>query len=409
VANPYQAEIDRAVAESEAACKHALESTPEKYRSHLYFMDQSKKVGPYKSSVYAPIRVPSIKAAGRILWAIDDHVSRDERLNTETEFIYDGETLICKATVTSSYRGVATGHSVVRPGEKGIDAKYPREKAETTAVSRALGFLGYGILDAGIASAEDLMDTDASAEHDEAVSDTPTHTDPDMASEKQMGLLYAELARCGILDGDKRALVASLYRDGMTKTEASEAITALKLRNVLPRNWLKAYLRMLCGRQGLDTQAMNTQIRDGFKIESFDTMTKKQQSDLIEWVATWEPEASQVPAEPASLRLPDEEAQPEEPDDIPENIYRPGEPINMETATMADQWEEMIGTICQNNPDATREDVVYWLLDEIGAGEYKDVSSMPKPRLERVQRMTPEMLARSLKANMESRQTSLPL
>jgi hypothetical protein len=34
---------------------------------------------------------------------------------------------------------------------------------------------------------------------------------------------------------------------------------------------------------------------------------------------------------------------------------------------------------------------------------------MPKPRLERVQRMTPEMLARSLKANMESRQTSLPL
>jgi len=375
-------------------------------------MDQSKKVGPYKSNVYAPIRVPSIKAAGRILWAIDDHVSRDEKLNTETEFIYDGETLICKATVTSSYRGVATGHSVVRPGEKGIDAKYPREKAETTAVSRALGFLGYGILDAGIASAEDLMDTDASAEHVETFSDAPTYTEPDMASGKQMRLLYSELSRCGVLEGDKRALVAFLYRDGMTKAEASEAITALKLRNVLPRNWLKGYLRMLCGWQGLDTQTMNTQIRDGFKIESFDTMSKKQQSDLIEWVATWTPEASQVPAsadEPAGLRQPDEEAQPEEPDDIPDNIYRPGEPINMETATMADQWEETIGTICQANPEATREDVVYWLLGEIGAGEYKDVSSMPKPRLGRVQRMTPEMIANALKANMESRQTSLPL
>jgi hypothetical protein len=409
VANPYQAEIDRAVAESEAACKHALESTPEKYRSHLYFMDQSKKVGPYKSSVYAPIRVPSIKAAGRILWAIDDHVSRDERLNTETEFIYDGETLICKATVTSSYRGVATGHSVVRPGEKGIDAKYPREKAETTAVSRALGFLGYGILDAGIASAEDLMDTDASAEHVETSSDAPTHTDPDMASEKQMGLLYAELSRCGILEGDKRALVASLYRDGMTKTEASDAITALKLRNVLPRNWLKAYLRMLCERQGLELSVMNAHIRDVLKIETFDKISRQQQSDLIEWVSTWTPEASQAPAEAAGLHPPDEEAQPEEPDDIPENIYRPGDPINMETATMADQWEETIGTICQANPDATREDVVYWLLDEIGSGKYKDVYSIPKPALGMLKRMAPEMIANALKANMESRQTSLPL
>ncbi len=398
MANLYQAEIDKAVQESEAACKAATENTPEQYRSFLYFMTQGKKIGPKNSKIYAAIRIPSIRAAGRILWAREDHVQRDERLDIATSFERNGEHVICKAVVASSYRGSATGHSVVKPGESGIEAEYPAEKAETTAVSRALGFLGYGILDAGIAPAEDLMDseseTDASAR---STDNEPVQPEP--ASEKQMGLLYSELARCGVREGDKRSLIAMLYGEGITKADASQEIKVMKLKNILHREWLKPYLRMLCERQGLQLDAMNSHIRNVLKIENFDKMSRKQQDILIEWVATWTPEK-----EPRRVAVAVEES-----DDIPDNIYRPGEAVNPQTQTLADQWTEVIGTICQANPDYAREDVVSWLLDEIGSGEYQDVYSMPKPRLGRVQRMAPEMVTKAIAAHIEHRQPSLPL
>ena len=76
-------------------------------------------------------------------------------------------TCVCKATITDeNNRVVATGTAyewVSKPGSMVNGTSYV-ENAETSAVGRALGFLGIGINGMGIASAEEVMTAKAHAE-----------------------------------------------------------------------------------------------------------------------------------------------------------------------------------------------------------------------------------------------------
>lgn len=77
----------------------------------------------------------------------------DQLLSLNTEVLYQNPVVI-KATVTTK-KGVFTGISAANPA-KTIEKQSPYEVAETSAVGRALGFAGYGVID-GLATADEMV------------------------------------------------------------------------------------------------------------------------------------------------------------------------------------------------------------------------------------------------------------
>lgn len=75
-------------------------------------------------------------------------------LNTE---VLSNNPVVIKATVTTE-RGTFTGISAANP-DKTLEKQSPYEIAETSAVGRALGFAGYGIVE-GIATADEIAKVD---------------------------------------------------------------------------------------------------------------------------------------------------------------------------------------------------------------------------------------------------------
>lgn len=77
-----------------------------------------------------------------------------EKITILTELVPNGESIVFKATVTTS-KGTFTGYSAANP-KKLIEKESPYEVAETSAVGRALGFAGYGSVES-IASGEEMV------------------------------------------------------------------------------------------------------------------------------------------------------------------------------------------------------------------------------------------------------------
>lgn len=80
----------------------------------------------------------------------------EEFISLSTEVLYQ-EPVVIKATVTTK-KGTFTGISAANPS-KAIEKQSPYEVAETSAVGRALGFAGYGIVE-GIATADEMKKTE---------------------------------------------------------------------------------------------------------------------------------------------------------------------------------------------------------------------------------------------------------
>lgn len=76
-----------------------------------------------------------------------------ENASITTEIVDNGSMVIIKATVVIGDR-TFTGYSQATWGE-GMMGKVALEVAETSAIGRALGFAGFGIID-GIATADEI-------------------------------------------------------------------------------------------------------------------------------------------------------------------------------------------------------------------------------------------------------------
>jgi hypothetical protein len=82
-----------------------------------------------------------------------------EKIDILTEVLFQ-EPVVVKAIVTTS-KGVFSGISAANPS-KAIEKMSPYEVAETSAVGRALGFAGYGLVDS-IATADEMVKAGATS------------------------------------------------------------------------------------------------------------------------------------------------------------------------------------------------------------------------------------------------------
>ena len=241
---PQQAYIEDpvqdAIEQAERACQSAVEGTPESYRGFLTFIRQNKRVGGSRQQpLYATIRLPYMRVDGRVKMALDEHREQGATLVIQTQFESDpaSDQLMCRATVTSAMLGTVTAHARVFLNGVGVDATNPMENAETSAVGRALGFLGYGLYGTGIASAEEVLLAVAEREAQvsskaAAASDSSSPEAPAMEvrppSKRQLAFLRDLLEQSGHAEDDIEARLAEIE----TSQEASALIN--QLRNQQP-------------------------------------------------------------------------------------------------------------------------------------------------------------------------------
>jgi hypothetical protein len=217
--------------QAERACQTAVEETPPPYRGFLMFLNHNKKAGGTKANpVYAPVREPYMGVDGRVKMAMDEHRAAGASLVIQSAFEVEPHSgqLLCRAVVTSALLGSATAHARVFLGGGGVDATNPLENAETSAVGRALGFLGYGLYGTGIASAEEVLRAVAAQEALQVAesgasydTSTPEGRPP---SQRQRDFLRALLERKGVPEEEIEAQLAALT----TSREASLLINQLR-------------------------------------------------------------------------------------------------------------------------------------------------------------------------------------
>jgi len=89
-----------------------------------------------------------------------------KKLSITTEILPNGGKVVVKATVTTE-KGTFTGISAANP-DKSIEKMSPYEVAETSAVGRALGFAGFGVVE-GIATGDEVKKADPTDEWDQTI------------------------------------------------------------------------------------------------------------------------------------------------------------------------------------------------------------------------------------------------
>lgn len=159
--------------ENEKRIQNAYRRIPPEYHDFIILMKQSIKLGEpgadfkitpemreagiwYKDgALYTTIRVPYMSVDGRVQWARDEHRKAGKKLIFHPPVI-DKNAGLVSVTIESEILGTATGTSKIGNGT-GVDRTNPIENAETSAIGRALGFLGYGLIGTGIASAEEVL------------------------------------------------------------------------------------------------------------------------------------------------------------------------------------------------------------------------------------------------------------
>lgn len=86
---------------------------------------------------------------------------QNQKISITTEFLPVPEMVVCKATVVTE-KGTFVGTSAADPSKQ-IEKQNPYEVSETSAIGRALGFAGYGIVE-GIATADEMKKATPPAE-----------------------------------------------------------------------------------------------------------------------------------------------------------------------------------------------------------------------------------------------------
>jgi hypothetical protein len=93
-----------------------------------------------------------LTVAGRVKLAHE----KEEKLGIDSEILRDDDkVVVVKAAVITS-KGTFTGISAADKTKPTIEGNSPYEVAQTSAIGRALGFAGYGVMESGIPTYEEM-------------------------------------------------------------------------------------------------------------------------------------------------------------------------------------------------------------------------------------------------------------
>lgn len=320
--------IKEAVEVAENTCRAAFDDTEQRYWKYLQLLPQNKRVGgPKDDPWYASIKLPYIKVDGRVRMAQDEHREKGEKLEIQTGFSEIAGFPHFYAHVESGIYGSATAHARVFVNGIGVDKTNPVENAETSAVGRALGFFGYGLLGSGIASADEVLGAQTEGEAKGSSRKVAEVTDESFMSkqpvqpvqegdwnapgnladqarsqerrewysreragevkqmsDKQANFLYSLLENLGVEASDTRALVAAVYKNGLTSGMASGEINDLKEAKALPREWVNAYVKMLEDRAGATADDIKGYTRERYGEELVSSLAGEEQKELFAWL-----------------------------------------------------------------------------------------------------------------------------
>jgi hypothetical protein len=171
------------VKEQEEKNKAIVDAIPEKYHHYIMYMEKATKIsnkependnldkelkdlGCYcmDGKVFLPLKSAYFTVMGRVAqlkdWAAENGYSYEI---SPAKFVQFGSWNYCEKTVTvfdSKGRviGKSSGAASVGMGRTGVDATNPLENAETSALGRALTYLGVGSRMENVASAEEMLE-----------------------------------------------------------------------------------------------------------------------------------------------------------------------------------------------------------------------------------------------------------
>lgn len=217
-----------AVAEGQATVDRAYQVTPTQYHPFILIQTRSKRVaGSRQHPIYASVPNPYMTVPGRLTMAHDAARDQGKELHISTDILPVGEVYAVFAKVRLGHSS-ATGHAQIKFGGSGVDATDPLENAETSAIGRALGNLGFGIFN-GVASAEDMervQEREASEPEPPVTNSHPEEPPAKPASGKQRGYIKGMLRQLGLADEQIDAHLGPLT----TADEASALIERLQAR-----------------------------------------------------------------------------------------------------------------------------------------------------------------------------------
>lgn len=202
-----RARIFDKVKEVNARVEQARKRIPTDYHDFLTLIEQNVKIGNFfadqtlrdefpnlwtrqgegqgKGQTYLTVALPYVQVDGRVAWFVAEHKAAEKKFAIHTyvegmqilagmlrdtpnanpaelrKTIPDSLFDIMTAVVTSELYGNSVGSAKINWKGTGVDSTNPYENAQTSAVGRALGFLGFGLVGTGIASAEEVKEAKA--------------------------------------------------------------------------------------------------------------------------------------------------------------------------------------------------------------------------------------------------------
>ncbi|MEC2074188.1 hypothetical protein [Alkalihalophilus marmarensis] len=156
--------------------EQAFNVIPEAYHSFIVMMAEQECIGAANElskdeidagimlqdgKAYCSVSKPYMMVDGRVKWARDEHKQNEKKLFIHPPAISEDGTFLT-VHVESEWLGSSSGSSTIPVGNQGFAATSAIEMAQTSALGRALGFLGYGLIGGGFITAEEKQSKDQS-------------------------------------------------------------------------------------------------------------------------------------------------------------------------------------------------------------------------------------------------------
>lgn len=168
-----------AVAKARTDLARAYEVTDEKYHHFISEIPNRVRTGGTRENPQSEwVKNPYMTVDGRLTMFTDDMTRQKLRYSIDAEPVHFGEHPAIKASITIYYEhgpSTVSGLSSINFGGSGVDRTNPIENADTSALGRALGKLGYGLFGYGIASADEVEDAKT---RQSAMDETPPTAQP---------------------------------------------------------------------------------------------------------------------------------------------------------------------------------------------------------------------------------------